>query len=152
MSYKHFLLQWQIIYTDTSQFQVFRRFFLRKVWLLIVPYLLNSKKLPVPSRTFGLAACHVIITTLGRQKLVFLLWAQIKVLEKFVNDSFSWGTFKITYSIKIDNIVTSNNSGWGLVRALYLENIFLWFKVKTKTLKRIKAIIVFQVDLQKPFF
>ena len=152
MSYKHFLFQWEIIYTDTLQFQVFRRFFLRKVWLLIVPYLLNSKKLPVPSRAFGLAACYVIITSLGPQKLVFLLWAQIKVLEKFVNDSFSWGTFKITYSIKIDNIVTSNNSGWGLVRALYLKNIFLWFKVKTKTLKRIKAIIVFQVDLQKPFF
>ena len=114
MSYKHFLFQWEIIYTDTLQFQVFRRFFLRKVWLLIVPYLLNSKKLPVPSRAFGLAACYVIITSLGPQKLVFLLWAQIKVLEKFVNDSFSWGTFKITFSIKIDNIVTSNNSGWGL--------------------------------------
>ena len=42
-------------FIDRSLFQIFRRFFLRKVWLLnVVPYVSESRKLPVPIRTFGL--------------------------------------------------------------------------------------------------
>ena len=111
----------------------------------------ESRKLPVPSRNFGLETCDIIITSSEPQKLIFLLWSQSKVIETIVNDSFSWGTTKTTFSIKIDTIMTSHNSEWGLVTSSDLENTLLWFKVKTKTSKSIKA-IVFQVNLQKPFF
>ena len=74
---------------DRSLFQIFRYFFLRKVWLLIiVPYVSESKKLSVLSRTFGLGAFGIIMTSSEPQKLVFLLWAQSKVMETIVNDSF----------------------------------------------------------------
>ena len=72
-------------------------------------------------------------------------------MQAIVKDSFSWETIKTTFSIKIDNSVTSRNREWRLVRSSDLENIILWFNVKTKTWKRIKQ-IVFQVTLQKPFF
>ena len=111
----------------------------------------QSRKMPVPSCNFGVGACNIIMTSTEPQKFVFLLWAQSKVMQAIVNDSFSWGTIKTTFSIKIDNSVTSHNREWRLVRSSDLENIILWFNVKTKTWKRIKA-IVFQVTLQKPFF
>ena len=134
---------------DRSLFQILRRFNLRKVWLLIiVPYVSESKDLPVPSRNFGLGALDIIMTSSEPQKHVFLLWAQRKVMEIFVNDNFSWGTTKTTISIKIDNSVTSNKSKWGLVTSSDLENPLLGFKVSTRTWKRIKT-IVFQVNLQK---
>ena len=39
--------------------------FFWEVWLLnIVPYVSESRKLPAPSRTFGLGGCDVIITSL----------------------------------------------------------------------------------------
>ena len=91
------------------------------------------------------------MTSSESQKFVFLLWAQSKEMETIVNDSFSWGTSKTTFSIKVNNSVTYRNSEWELVRSSDLKNTLLWFKVKTKTWKRIKA-IVFQVNLQKPFF
>ena len=137
---------------DSSLFQIFRRFFLRMVWLLIiVSYVSESKKLILPSRNFGLGACDIIMMSMEPQKLVFLPWAQSKVMETIVNDHIFRGTTETTFSIKVNNSVTSHNSEWGLVTSSDLENALLWFKVKTKTWKRIKA-IVFQVNLQKPFF
>ena len=147
-----FLCDLKSFITGRSLFQIFRRFFLRKAWLLIiVPYVSDSKKLPVPSRNFGLGACDIIMTSSETQKLNFLLWAQSKVIETIVNDSFSWGTTKIAFSIKIKNGVTSCNGEWELVTSSDLENTLLWFKVNSKTWKHIKAII-FQVNLQKPIF
>ena len=108
---------------DRSLFQIFQRFLLRKVCLLnIVPYMSESGKLPVTSRTFGLGGCEVIMMSLEPQKLVFLLWAQSKVMETLVMDIFSWETFKATFSIKINNTVTSHNSKWWLVTLWNLEN------------------------------
>ena len=107
--------------------------------------------MPILSRNFVLGACDTIMASSEPQKIVFLLWAESKVMETIVNKSFSWGTTKTTFSIKIDNSVTSRNSEWGLVTSSDLENTLLWFNVKTKTWKRIKA-IVFQVNSQKPFF
>ena len=72
---------------DRSLFEIFQ------VWLLInVPYVSESEKLPVPSRHFGLGACDIIMTSLESWKLV---WT---VMETVVNDSFSWGTSKTTFS------------------------------------------------------
>ena len=137
---------------DRSLFQIFRRFFLRKVWLLIIVlYMSESRKLSVPRRNFDVEACGIIMTSSEPQRLVVLLWAHSKVMETNVNDSFSWGTTKTTFSIKIDNSMTARNSECGLVTSSGLENTLLWFKIKTKTWKRIKA-IVFQANLQKTFF
>ena len=59
---------------DRSLYQIFPRFLLRKISLLnIVPYMSESRKLPVTSRTFGLGGCEVIMMSLEPQKLVFLL-------------------------------------------------------------------------------
>ena len=100
----------------SSLFQIFRRFFQRKVWLLIiVPYVSESTKMPVPSRYFGLGAWDIIIASSEPQKLFFLLWAQSKVMETIANDIFSWGTTKTTFSIKIGNSVTPSNSECRLV-------------------------------------
>ena len=57
-----------------SLFEIFRRFFLKKVWLLIiVPYVSVSRKLPVPSHNSALGACDIIVTSSEPQRLVFLL-------------------------------------------------------------------------------
>ena len=119
--------------------------------MIIVPYVSKGRKLPLPSLNFDLGACDIIMTSSEPQKLVFLLWAQSKVMETIANDVFSWGTTKTTFSIKISNSVTSSNSEWGLVTSSDLENTLLWFSFKSKTWKRIKTIF-FQVNLQKPFF
>ena len=66
---------------NRSLFQIFRRFFLRKVWLqIIVPYVSESKKLPVLRRNFVLGA---FMTSWRRHRKLFLLWAQSKVMETF---------------------------------------------------------------------
>ena len=134
------------IIINSSLFQIFRRFFLRKVWLLII--VPENKKLPAPSRDFGLAACDITMTSLEPRKFVFLLWAQSKVMETIVNENFSWGTTKTTFSIKIHNSVTSRNSEWGLVTSSDLENTLCGLRSRP----RHEYVIVFQVNLQKPFF
>ena len=69
------------IIINSSLFQIFRRFFLRKVWLLIiVPNVSESRKLPVPRCNFGLGVCDIIVTSSEPQKLV-LFWTQSKVLK-----------------------------------------------------------------------
>ena len=101
-------------------------FFLRKVWLLnIVLYVSESRKLPVPSRAFGLGTCDIIMTSSEPQKLVLMPWTQSKVMKMFVIDMFPWDSSKIIFSIKIDNILTLHNSKWGIVTSSVLENTFL---------------------------
>ena len=113
--------------------------------MIIVLYVSKGRKLPLPSRNFDIGACDIIMTSSEPQKLVFLLWAQSKVMETIVNNSFSWGTTKTSFSVKIDNSMTSCNSEWGLVTSPDLENILLWFKVITKTWKH-------TTELTKTFF
>ena len=48
-----------------------------------------------------------------------------KVMETTVNYFFSGGATKTTFSIKIDNSVTSRNSEWGLMTSSDLENTLL---------------------------
>ena len=82
-------------YTRQVAISIFRRFFLRKVWLLnVVPYVSESRKLSVPSRTFGLEACDIIMTLWEPQKLVLMPWIQIKVMKTLVIDMFSWQYFQ----------------------------------------------------------
>ena len=54
------------------------------------------------------------MTSLEPQKVVFLLWAQSKVMRTFVNDAFK-ASFNTMFLIKIDNSLTSHKSEWGLV-------------------------------------
>ena len=137
---------------DRPLFQIFRHFFLKKVWLLnIVPYVSESRKLPVPGRTFGLGACDIIMTWSETQKLVLMPWTQSKVIKTLVIDVFSWDSSKTIFSIKTDNILTPHNSKWGVVTSSDLENTFLQFKAKPRIWKRIK-IIVFHEKLQKQLF
>ena len=113
-----------LFFIDRSVFQIFRRFFLRKVWLLnIVPYVSEGRKLSVPSRIFDRGAC-VIIISLEPQKLVLMPWTQSKVMKTCVIDMFPWDSCMIIFSIKIDTILTSYNSKWGLWRHQTLET---WF-------------------------
>lgn len=72
-----------------------------------------------------------------------LLWAQYQVMVTFVN-SFSWGTSKTMFSIKICNSKMPCHSKWGLVMSSDLENIFsnVWLDNEA---------IVSQDKLQKHF-
>ena len=51
---------------------------------------------------WGIRAYDIIMTSSEPQKHVVLLWAQNQVMETFVNNSFSLGTSKSTFPIKID--------------------------------------------------
>ena len=58
---------------DRALFQIFRRYFLRNVWLLnIVPYVSESRTLSVLSSTFGLGICGIIMTSSEPYKLVLM--------------------------------------------------------------------------------
>ena len=69
----HYALGLIKIVVGVSLFQIYCRFFLRKVCqLIIVSYVSESKKLPVPSRYFGLGACDIIMTSSESQKHVLM--------------------------------------------------------------------------------
>ena len=111
---------------DKLLFKNLRRFFLRKVWLLnIVPYASESRKLPVPSLTFGPGACNIIMTSSEPQKLVLMPWTQSKGMKTLAIDMFSWDSSKTIFWIKIDNVLTLHNNKWGIVASSDLENTFL---------------------------
>ena len=101
-------------------------------------YVSESRKLLVPSRNFGLETCDIIIMLSEPQKLIFLLWAQSKVIQTIVNDSFSWGTTKTTFSIKIDTNVTSRNSEWGLVTSQISKTHFCCLRSRPRHQKVLK--------------
>ena len=62
----HFSFRSSIYMIDGALFQIFRLFFLKNVWLLnIVPHVSESRKLSVPSRTFGLGIFGIIMTSSG---------------------------------------------------------------------------------------
>ena len=87
-------------------------------------YVSGGRKLSVPSRIFDRGACVIIMISLEPQKLVLMPWTQSKVMKTCVIDMFSWDSCMIIFSIKIDIILTSYNSKWGLWRHQTLET---WF-------------------------
>ena len=116
---------------DRLLFQIFRRVFLSKVWLLNnVPYVSGSRKLPVLSRTFGLGAYDVIMMSSEPQKLVFLLWAQSQVLETFVIDIFSWETPRQHFQSKLITVWRHTLATNGLWRHQTLKTYF--FSIKSR--------------------
>ena len=112
--------------------------------MIIVLYVSKGRKLPLPSRNFDLGACDIIMTSSEPQKLVFLLWAQSKVMETIVNNSFSWGTTKTSFSVKIDNSMTSCNSE-GLWRHQTSKTYFCGLMSRPRHENT-------QLNLQKHFF
>ena len=94
--------------------------FFSKFWLLnIVPYVLGSRKLLVLSRTFGLGACDIIMTSSEPQKLVFMPWTQSKVMKTPVIDMFSWDSSNL---IQLSSCNSNTLGVWEFVRIGWFSN------------------------------
>ena len=105
--------------------------------------MLEIRKLPIASRNSGLGSFFIYMAS-SKPKNSFScfdfkakLWNGLQTVS---------GTTTTTFSIKIDNSVTSHYSKWGLVASLELENTLLRFNVKIKTWRRIKAVYWSKTD------
>ena len=128
------------ILIDRSLFQIFRRFFLRKVWLLIiVTYVSESRKLPVPSHNFGLGACPShnfgLAALLSRHRKLKNLFSFFELKAKWwkqlLTIVFLEELLKQHFQSKLIS-VTLRNSEWWLVTSSDLENTLLGLRSKPR--------------------